>query len=184
MQSEPSPHWRNQSRVAVAALSATVLFGISLTACAAPPVTSLPATSGAASPSGSPSASEPSYDSSFDTPPPSDTATDAPDGQQPIDHSTATLPPPTGLSISASMVLNAPEKVVQVVATIDNIVSGDGQCKITVGSYSTSVPIVPNAQDSSCQINQIPVGQIKRGDSFTVTASSGGLTGTTSGKVQ
>ena len=117
-------------------------------------------------------------------PPPPITASDTSDSQQTVDRSTVTLPPPSDLAISASMILDTPYKVVRVVATITNIVSDDGHCDITVGNYATSVAIVSNATNSSCQINQIPIGQIKMGDSFTVTATSGGLTGTITGKVQ
>jgi len=128
---------------------------------------------------------EPGYNNGSDTPPPPPiTASDTSNSQETVDRSTVTLPPPSDLSISASMIMDTPYKVVRVVATITNIVSDDGQCQITVGNYSTSVPIVSNATNSSCQINQIPLGQIKMGDSFTVTATSGGLTGTISGKVQ
>jgi len=63
-------------------------------------------------------------------------------------------------------------------------VTTDGTCDIQVGAYTTSVPIVPNATNSSCQINQIPIGQIKHGDTFTITATSGTLTGSTTGAVQ
>jgi len=181
---ETSPHGR-AVRIGILVALVVGVLAAGLTACASPPLSSPSTTTVFITPTDSPAGVQPSYDWGQDTPPvPSTTATDTSDSQQTIDHSTATLPPPSDLSISASMVLDAPYKVVRVVATITNIVSGDGQCQITVGSFSTSVPIVPNATNSSCQINQIPVGQIKRGDDFTVTATSGGLTGAVSGKVQ
>ncbi|MCL2783295.1 MAG: hypothetical protein FWD80_04900 [Propionibacteriaceae bacterium] len=181
---DTSPHGRTRKLGALAALLA-VLLAIGVTSCAKPPVDSSPTTAVSAAPTDSPTTPDPSYDMGTDTPPPDDgTATDAPDSQQTIDHSTSTPPPPSELSVSASMVLDAPYKVLRVVATINNIVSSDGECDITVGSYTTSVPIVPNATNSSCQVNQIPAGAIKRGDDFTVSATSSGLTGTTSGTVQ
>ena len=181
---DSSPHGRTvRLGILTALLAGLLAFG--LTGCAKPPISSTSTPTASETPTPSPSPTEPSYDTGGDTPSPTPiTASDTSDSQKTIDHSTETPPPPSDLSVSASMVLDAPYKVVRVVATIGNIVTGDGQCQITVGGYTTSVPIVPNAKDSSCQINQIPVGQIKRGDDFTVTATSGGLTGTTSGKVQ
>jgi len=182
-----SPDGRARRFGVLAALLAALLAA-GLASCARPPVSSSPTTSVEASPTDSQSA-DPSYDGAEDTPPPVDatpagTGTDAPDSQKTVDHSTATLPPPSDLTVSASMTLDGPYKVVRVVATITNIVTSDGTCDIQVGSYTTSVPIVPNATNSSCQINQIPIGQIKHDDSFTVTVTSGGLTGSTTGTVQ
>jgi len=82
------------------------------------------------------------------------------------------------------MTFDSTAQVVQVVATIDNIVSNDGYCSIVVGTFSQSIPIIANAKDSSCQINSIPANQATRGDAFTITVVSGGLTGTVLGKVR
>ncbi|MCL2490498.1 MAG: hypothetical protein FWF36_07235 [Propionibacteriaceae bacterium] len=180
---ETSPHGRTRRFGVLVALLAGLL-GVGLTACAQPPVDLPPTTTTTATPTDSPASTAPDYNMGTESPLPPITASDTSNSQQTIDRSTVTLPPASDLAISASMVLDTPYKVVRVVATITNIVSGDGQCQITVGNYSTSVAIVANATNSSCQINQIPIGQIKMGDSFTVTATSGGLTGTTSGKVQ
>ena len=186
MHRNSSPDGRARRFGALAALLAALLAA-GLTSCAKPPI-STPPTTVVTAPKDSPASTGPAYDSGEDTPPPdavpSGIGTDAPDSQQTVDHSTATLPPPSSLTVSASMTLDGPYKVVRVVATITNIVTSDGTCDIQVGSYTTSVPIVPNATNSSCQINQIPIGQIKHDDSFTVTVTSGGLTGSTTGTVQ
>jgi len=181
---ETSPDGRTRRLGVLAALLAAPL-ALGLTGCAKAPLDSSPATTAAptASPATTPSVDS-GYDSGYDTPTPTGTGTDAPDSQQTVDHSQVTPPPPSDLTLSASMTLDGPHNVVRVVANISNIVTNDGQCVITVGSYSTTAPVVANAKDSSCQINQIPIGQIKHGDTFTITATSGTLAGTTTGKVQ
>ena len=182
MHREPSPDGRTRRFGVLAALFA-VLLTVGLTGCAQAPVDSSPAT--VDTPTVSPASPDPSYDMGTDTPTPTDaTPTSTADSQQTIDHTQVTPPPPSGLTLSVTMTMDGPYKVVRVVATISNIVTNDGQCDIQVGSYTTTVPIVANAKDSSCEINQIPIGQIKHGDPFTVTATSGALTGTTSGTVQ
>ena len=96
--------------------------------------------------------------------------------------SVGTVATPSALNISANMSVQGSS--VRVVANITNIVSSDGTCQITAGNYSASVAIVANAQNSSCEINSIPLAQIGTSRTFTITATSDGKTGSVSGNIQ
>jgi flagellar basal body-associated protein FliL len=91
--------------------------------------------------------------------------------------------PPTGETLGVWVTSkNIVNGTLQIRVQIDQNI-GSGTCTLTIGSYSTSVPVAPEPQSASCQGFDVPTDAYS-GSNFTITVKDGDKTGSVTGAIQ
>jgi len=97
-------------------------------------------------------------------------------------NNTAVVPPKNGQLTLVITSKNVANGTLTISADIQQITTGD--CTLTIGSYSTTVDIIANPQNSSCARFSVPTN-LYSGNNFTISAKADdGKTGSITGVIK